>query len=220
MSDDVDFESEDALRRQLAGLDPMTGVPVEPVTSPQARHRLEQIMSTEPSESTTPAKVPFLRGRGKTWLAAAAAVTVLAVGTTVAMQAGGDSTTDITAGQDPKSVVALNAPGGDGGPTMNSCIMFDIQFLRQMPVALGGTVTAVDPQKVTLDVDRWYKGGDAQQVTIAVPSGQTSAALDGVDFEQGKRYLITATNGTVNVCGYSGPATPELEKSFDEAFGA
>jgi hypothetical protein len=56
-------------------------------------------------------------------------------------------------------------------------------------------------------------------VTIAQPDGQTSVALDGVSFEQGKRYLVAATEGTVNGCGFSGPATPELQKSYDEAFG-
>ena len=54
--------------------------------------------------------------------------------------------------------------------------------------------------------------------TVAVPSEQTSAALDGVDFGQGQRYLLTATGGVVNGCGFSGPATPELERAFDEAF--
>ena len=100
----------------------------------------------------------------------------------------------------------------------NSCIVFDVAFLAQMPVALAGTVTAVEPEQVTVDVDRWYRGGDADLVTIAVQSGN-SVALDGVEFRQGERYLITATDGIVNGCGFSGPATPELEQAFDEAFG-
>ncbi len=87
-----------------------------------------------------------------------------------------------------------------------------------MPVALAGTVTEVQPEQVTVDVDRWYRGGDADVVTIAVQSGN-SVALDGVDFRQGERYLITATDGTVNGCGFSGPATPDLEQAFDQAFG-
>jgi hypothetical protein len=43
-------------------------------------------------------------------------------------------------------------------------------------------------------------------------------ALDGVDFQQGKRYFVTAAQGTVNGCGYSGPASAELEQAFAEAF--
>jgi hypothetical protein len=44
------------------------------------------------------------------------------------------------------------------------------------------------------------------------------ALIDGFDFEVGQQYLITAAEGTVNFCGYSGPATPELTAAFDQAF--
>ncbi len=223
-------ENDDDLRRLLAELDPMSvRVPVEPVSSPQARHLLEQIMNEtdQPSSAgdtpsgtaaimaTTPSNIrPFSRGR--TWLAAAAAVAILGLGTGVAVNAGGGSEENVAIA--PPTSVALTVPGG--GPTMSSCLMFDVAILRDMPVALAGTVTSADAEKVTLDVDRWFKGGDADQVTIAVPEGQTSAALDGVSFEQGKRYLLTATEGTVNGCGYSGPATADYEKQFEQAFGA
>jgi hypothetical protein len=56
-------------------------------------------------------------------------------------------------------------------------------------------------------------------VTIAQPDPQSSVALDGVTFDVGRRYLLTATNGTVNGCGFSGPATADLERSYGEAFG-
>jgi hypothetical protein len=85
-------------------------------------------------------------------------------------------------------------------------------------VALAGTVTALEPGQVSLDVDRWYTGGSADRVTIAVPVNN-SAALDGVDFREGERYLLTATDGTVNGCGFSGPASAELESAYGAAFG-
>ena len=44
-------------------------------------------------------------------------------------------------------------------------------------------------------------------------------ALDGVELVAGEEYLLTATDGVVNGCGFSGPSTPELEAAFDEAFG-
>ena len=55
-------------------------------------------------------------------------------------------------------------------------------------------------------------------MTIAVPENN-SAALDGVDFRTGERYLLSATDGTVLGCGLSGLATPDLERAFAEAFG-
>jgi len=101
---------------------------------------------------------------------------------------------------------------------MSSCLPFDVATLAGMSPAFAGTVTSVDGGKVVLDVDRWYAGGEAEQVLLSQPDATTSAALDGVTFEEGERYLVTAAQGTVNGCGYSGPATPELEAAFDQAF--
>lgn len=53
------------------------------------------------------------------------------------------------------------------------------------------------------------------------PSPPGFEALIGIpDFEVGHRYLITATDGVVNGSGYSGPVTPDLEVTFDVAFGS
>ncbi|MBA3744528.1 hypothetical protein [Sporichthya sp.] len=204
------------LRAMLSALDPMSArVPVESPTSPRARHQLEQIMSqgTEITETVTP-----IRSRkGKTWLAAAAAVAAIAIGTTVAVgTSGGDSNKNVVA-QDPKQVLALKGSGAD--PMMSMCIMFDVNQLRTAAVAFGGTVTSVDSEKVTLDVDRWFKGTPkADAVTIAIPPGGDNVALDGVAFVQGDRYLISATDGVLGTCGYSGPASADFEKSFETAF--
>jgi hypothetical protein len=74
----------------------------------------------------------------------------------------------------------------------------------------------VSDSLVTLDVDRWFKGGSADVVTVAVPERNTS--IGTVELVEGKRYLVTATNGTVNACGYTGEATPDLEAAFEQAF--
>jgi hypothetical protein len=116
-----------------------------------------------------------------------------------------------------RSTLVLSiAPGG----AMKSCVPFDVAVLRDMPVAFAGTATAVNADSVTLEVDRWYTGAPTDRVTVNVPAGQTSVALDGVKFIDGQQYLLTATNGTINGCGFSGPATPELEEAFAAAFGA
>jgi hypothetical protein len=214
--------SDEELRNLLASLDPMSGIDVEPVTSPQARHRLEQIMQID--QNTNPADnapadpsnvVSMRRHKARLILAAAASVAVVGLGTVVAGNLNGD-TGSVNAPE--ATVLALKAPGGD--PMMQMCLAFDVAALRTMPVALAGTVTSLADKTVTLDVDRWYKGGDAEQVTIALPPGDISPALiPGVDFVQGEQFLVTAAEGTVNGCGFSGPATAEMKKSFDEAFG-
>lgn len=205
----------DALRSRLAALDPLRGGSVDPVTSPRAHQLLERTMQTLEEPDATAAPRPSRWRRPALLATAAAAVVAVGVGTAVIAANTGDDGSGGTRAK-PTSTLALNVPGG---VSMVSCVPFDVKFLRDMPVALAGTVTAVEPGKVTLDVDRWYKGGTAGRVTIAQPDPQSSVALDGVTFEDGKRYLLTATNGTVNGCGFSGPATPELERSYAEAFG-
>ena len=102
-----------------------------------------------------------------------------------------------------------------------SCIQFSEEVLADMPVAFAGTVRTVGDDEVVLDVDRWFTGGDADRVRLDVPGGigpEAAALWYGVDFQQGERYLVTATNGNVNSCGYTGPATPDLESAFERAF--
>lgn len=200
---------DDVLRARLSAADPAGG-PVDPATSSRAHELMEHAMTT--TELSPPTAAEPGRNRRPLLLAAAAAVVALAVGTTLALSGG---STPAPARPAP-TTVALSAPDGLGAA---SCAPFDVAVLRGMPVALSGTVVAVDPANATLDVDRWYRGGTSDQVTIAIAAGQTSAALDGVDLVQGGRYLLTATDGTLNGCGFSGPATPELQKAYDEAFG-
>ncbi len=49
---------------------------------------------------------------------------------------------------------------------------------------------------------------------------KVEALIGGVEFVPGQQYLITAYDGVVNYCGHSGPATPELQALFDQAFPA
>jgi hypothetical protein len=88
-----------------------------------------------------------------------------------------------------------------------------------MPVAFEGTVVASEGDSVTLDVDRWFKGGEASQVVLRAPQG-LEALIDGIAFEVGSQYLITATDGNVNYCGFSAKSTPEMRAAFEEAFGS
>ena len=145
-------------------------------------------------------------------IAAAASVAVL-VGVAYAVM-GGDEPSGIPG----PTVRTLAMPAGDA-TSMNSCLPFDAQYLRDMRVALSGTATKVGDDGVTLDVDRWYTGGNADVVRLA-NYDLNAVSLDGFSFEPGSRYLITATQGTVNLCGFSGPWTQDLADAFDGAFGS
>lgn len=193
--------TDDELRAALAAADPAPrSVP------PLSRELLERTMT---STLDTPADAP---ARTRTWLpaAAAAAVVAAAVGA-YALTSGGS---------DPRTEVELALPGGDGGTSMQSCMPVEARILADMPVALAGTVTEVSADEVRLDVTRWYAGGDAEEVVLTNLSPDMQALLGATDFRTGQDYLVSATNdGTVNACGFTGPASADLQKVYDEAFG-
>lgn len=214
----------DDLRDRLRRLDPMhPDVPVEPPTTPSSRIRLEQIMNTPLIEDGTaagePSPRPHRSGRpprfgafGRPGLIAAglAAAAVVAVAGAAVVGQFGDGGADDAA---PPLELSL----GDS-TVMASCLPFDTDLLGTMSPAFAATATEVGDGTVTLDVDKWYAGGDAETVMLAAQPGM-QALIDGFDFVAGQQYLITAAQGTVNFCGFSGPATPELTAAFETAFG-
>ena len=211
----------DDLRARLSRIDPAgPDVPVDPATSPRAAELMEwtmQISDVEPSVEL-PRRRP---GRRRGWLAAWVAAAAAVVAAVFVFVGGGSPVPNGPPGDggspgvhDP-TTLALSMPAGQGLPR---CRAFDVAVLRTMQVAFEGTVTATGGEQATLEVEHWFTGGDADRVTIDVPDGRTSEVL-GVEFRSGARYLVTATDGTVNGCGYSGPATPALENAFAEAFG-
>lgn len=193
----------DEMRERLSRLDPMhSGVPVEPATSESSRQLLEGIMSTPTKERA--GEKPANR---RTWVIGVAAVAALVLAVAAGLNLAGEG------GGEP---LALNAPADD---PMAICIAFSPeQLAATAELAFEGTVTAVDGDTVTLSVDQWYLGGDdATEVVLNAPQGM-EALIGGIPFEVGSQYLISAQDGTVNYCGFSGPATPELRSGFEAAF--
>lgn len=191
----------DELRERLSRLDPMPpAVPVEAVASASSRELLERVMSTE----LTKRKESPRRSRSMRWLPAAAIVVIL-----VAVAGVMASSTD-----EPTSM-ELAAAGED---SMMSCIQFSVEELAKAPVAFEGKVVSLDGPQVTLEVSSWFAGGDTDQVVLNAPPG-LEALIGGIPFSMGESYLITAYDGNVNYCGFSGPSTPELRAAFEEAFG-
>ena len=200
---------DDELRTRLSELDPMpASVPVDPSKSPRAREQLERAMQT-------PMQVENGRDR-RVWrkpaALAAAAVAVVVLGVGVVVAASGDNGTKPKA----KTNLALKV-GSSGGPSLSTCVQFSVDTLKTFPVAFGATATAVTDSTVTLTVDHWYKGGSADVVTLTPTSGVVSNE-GGVEFAVDKHYLVTASDGTVTSCGFSGESTPDLERAFAEAF--
>lgn len=198
----------DDLRRRLRAADPVAALEPDPS---RITTLAEATMSTDldNTESTTTSGG---RRTGLRVLAAAAAVAaVTALGTAGYLALGPDDDQSAAA----PTTMELSLPPGD---VMSSCIQYSVDFLADMPVAFSGTVESVEGSTVRLGVDRWYRGGDADVVQLENPSGPMTS-IDGVEFVDGTRYLVTASEGTVNGCGYTAVWTESMAKDFATAFG-
>lgn len=168
-------------------------------------------MQTQPRAATAPADGNPARRRRRL-PALGAAVAVAAVATAGILLAANRT--------DPPGPVAADAldlrlPAGNE-TSMGMCAPFSVDLLADMSPAFAGTATDVTENRVVLDVDRWYAGGGSDTAVLDVPNGILLAGE--IDFREGGRYLVTAAEGTVNLCGFSGAATPELEAAFEQAF--
>jgi hypothetical protein len=192
--------NDDDLRNRLAASNPTPPTEtVDPITSDRARELMEDIMSTETTQ-------PRIDQRRTRLVGAVAATLAVVIGAAALFG---------SLGSEPAPLV-LTANGDDAIAT---CLQFDVDLLADMSPAFAGTVAELTDSIVTLEVDRWFTGGDAEIVEIRYTPG-FEALIGTPSFEVGQRYLITAANGVVNGCGYSGPATPEYEAAFEAAFGA
>ena len=201
-------QPDDDLRARLRRLDPAGDLPVDPVSSPRAAASMERAMQTLDTPATP------LRSRRRLLTAGGAALAAAAAVTTGVLVLGGSDPA-------PGSPTTLDLTLSEGAATA-SCLEFREEILARMPVALAGTVSAVGEDDIVLEVDRWFAGGDADRVRLEVPGGigpEAAALWYGIDFRAGERYLVTATDGNVNSCGYTAPATPDMEAVFERAFG-
>jgi hypothetical protein len=206
--------NDDQLRAALSRRDPAAGRPAE-AASGATRALWEQIMTVPVDErtSTTGTAVPARSRRRLTFALAAAALAVLAgVGTVVAVSSGTPDRTGQSASAQP---MELRMPDAS---VASSCAMFDIAFLRAVPVAFQGTAVEVADTSVVLRVDRWFRGGQDGVTTVRVTRSGPEASDGSVDIAAGKTYLVAANDGSVLGCGYTGELTTEMLAYYDEAF--
>ena len=214
--------NDDPMRDRIARADPASDHATDPIKSASARALLEEIMNTPLIDTAQATQLPAPTPRRKRWalptLVAAAALVAIGIGVIVATNgSGGDeiaSAPPATVAPGKLKVLELAAPGDN---VAQMCIQISPELLADTQVAFKGIVQTSDNGIVTLTIDQAYKGTDAQVATLVAPEG-LEALIGGVTFEPGQQYLITATDGVVNYCGFSGPVSPELQALFDQAF--
>jgi hypothetical protein len=203
--------NDEELQARLRASDPAASLP--PVAPHEAARLLEDVMATE---LTTESRETGTRNRGPlTWLVAAAAVLVIAgVGIFGVRALTGDDPAP-TAGDPAPSATQLevSAPAGSA-----KCMVPNAETLTSVDVAFDGTVTAIDGDRVTLTPSKWYAGGPTDVVVVTAPSDQPTDAGLGFQFSAGERYLVSARDGQVSVCGFSAPYSDSLAAIYAEAF--
>jgi hypothetical protein len=125
------------------------------------------------------------------------------------------------------TVVPSEEPSGEpsigpntGGGGLASCIRYDPSLLPSMDVVFDGTVTKVEGDQVTFDVNTSFKGASGS-ITLTDPTTGTSVALLGPlpDFKVGGRYLVTGAGSNINSCGYTLEYDADTAASWAAAFG-
>ena len=110
-----------------------------------------------------------------------------------------------------------NPAAGGGGAA--SCLVYDPANLPMNDVVFDGTVTAIDGDQITFDVNTDFKGaGDS--ITLTVPAADPALVGQLPAFEVGGRYLVTAYGTTINACGYTLDYDPDRAAAWAAAFAS
>jgi ABC-type phosphate transport system substrate-binding protein len=130
-----------------------------------------------------------------------------------------DTATSGAAG-DQSTSTQTTALTADGSSAAGKCMVPNAEALATQTTAFEGTVLSVQDGTATLQVDRWFAGGESEQVTVAAPDEELRALLSAVDFQVGKTYLVSATGNRVSLCGFTAEKSPELEALYSQAFAS
>lgn len=181
---------------------------VDPAIATRALARVEKEMSMSDQPSAPRANRPRRRGL----VVGLAVAVVVAAGALGVTRLGGEGGGD----------------GGDGrtlGSAFASCIQFTVETLGLAPIAFDGTVSGIDGDEVTFDVERWYRGGEGDTVVVSAKSLIDGAPEleGGVGFVEGRRYLVSADDVTgpivPAICGFTVEYNDEMAANWESAFG-
>ncbi len=212
-------DDDDQLRDQLRALDPAASLP--PAEPAWVARLLEDTMSDDLDTDIPETRQTGVHERSRlTWLVAAAAVLLIAgVSAFALIQRATDD--DVPAAgpsgepADPTTVTSLSVPADAGSA---KCAVPSAEILAQQGLAFDGVVDGVTDGMVTLTPTMFYAGEPTDIVRVEAPPEALEGLLLSVQFEVGERYLVSAADGQVSICGYSGAWSPDLEQLFVEAF--
>ena len=204
-------DGDDDLRARLRAADPASALP--PADPTRVARLLEETMSNQTDTPLTESRETGTR-RPLTWLVAAAAVVLIAgVGIFGFLDRGGDTGTPSATAEQTVTHLAAPAAGGQG-----RCMPPSTRVLATQTLAFDGTVQEITDGVVTLAPTHFYAGNATDLVEIEAPSADLQALIGAASFEAGGRYLVSATDGRVTVCGMTAPYSAGLAALYTQAF--
>lgn len=170
----------------------------------------DDTLSDESRQTGTHGRSPL------TWIVAVAVVLLIAAAVIYALLDRGSD--------DPESTAGAREPGGTSldlmvAPETKRCMVPNVEVLRKQAIAFDGVVRSVSGGQATLRPTRFFAGEETDVVVVKAPGDDLQELLAAVDFREGVRYLVSATDGRVTLCGFSGPYTGLRAELYDRAFG-
>jgi len=207
------WTSDDELRGRLRAGDPARDLPhIDPT---RADALLQDVMATE---LTTENRETGTRHRSRlTWLVAAAAVVMIAAAGLLGVRALTDEDTDPPVATPVTPTITHLTVGPTTGSTR--CMMPTAEVLGTADLAFDGVVTRVEGDRVTMEPTHWYAGDPTEEVVVTAPSEQLQRLAAAVSLREGGRYLISAIDGRVTLCGLSAVYDDDLAALYQQAFG-
>jgi hypothetical protein len=207
--------NDEELKARLLASDPAASLP--PAAPHEVARLLEDVMATE---LTTESRETGTRNRGPlTWMVATAAVLVIAgVGIFGVRALTGDSDpvpTPTASEPEPEAITTLSLPETAAA---GKCMVPNAEALSNADIAFDGVVTSIVDDAVFLEPSHWYTGEPSEEVVVTAPSEQMQRVASGVIFQVGDRYLVSATDFRVSLCGFSAPYSAELAAVYADAF--
>jgi hypothetical protein len=199
------MSSDEGVTEALRAANPVPSA--SPTDATQRAALLKEILAM-PSETTSQPSTEANTHRRRFAYAATVAAAAAALVVAIAIVNRGD--TDSPAAAPPTAPVADSTP--TTGPVLSpgvglgSCVeSYDLATLAHREVAFDGTVSAVEGNQVTFNVNEWFKGGSGASVTLD-GNGMTGAAITsagGPTLTVGQRFLVAGDGGFVWSCGFT-----------------
>lgn len=178
--------------RRLTAADPIGPDTLPSAQDPEARELFERITMVNRATLT---RRPLL-------LAAALLAVLAASGAAIATRDNNQPATRQA------TATTTTQPAITPGGSIGSCVeMYNLDTLKRREAAFDGTVQAVDGDKITFNVTRWYRGGNGTTTTRngASTLGSISSAGPSVALEPGTRLLVSGDGGFAWGCGFTQP---------------